>query len=83
MTIPRWQCHKQVQAFKIGSIALSEVVGVWVLHPEVSDINAVEVDGAYIVKHKPKIGGYYVRYDDGYESWSPAATFEAGYTRIQ
>lgn len=28
------------------------------------------------------IGGYYVRYEDGYESWSPAKAFEEGYTEI-
>lgn len=28
------------------------------------------------------VGGFFVRYDDGYESWSPAAAFEGGYTRI-
>ena len=27
-------------------------------------------------------GGYYVRYPDGYESWSPAHSFEEGYTLI-
>jgi len=26
------------------------------------------------------IGGYYVRYSDGYDSWSPAGVFEDGYT---
>lgn len=24
-------------------------------------------------------GGYFVRYEDGYESWSPAQAFEGGY----
>lgn len=28
------------------------------------------------------VGGFFVRYDDGYESWSPAGAFEGGYTRI-
>lgn len=26
--------------------------------------------------------GYYVVYDDGYKSWSPAKAFEEGYTKI-
>ena len=29
-----------------------------------------------------KSGGYYVRYPDGYESWSPAEAFEEGYTLV-
>ena len=28
-------------------------------------------------------GGYYVRYPDGYESWSPAEAFEEGYTLVE
>ena len=30
-----------------------------------------------------KPGGYYVRYPDGYESWSPAEAFEDGYTLVE
>jgi xanthine/CO dehydrogenase XdhC/CoxF family maturation factor len=28
------------------------------------------------------LGGYYVLYEDNFESWSPAKAFEEGYTRI-
>jgi hypothetical protein len=28
------------------------------------------------------VGGYYVRYENGFESWSPAKAFEEGYTKI-
>jgi hypothetical protein len=40
------------------------------------------VDQAYMDKHKPEVGGYFVQYDDGYKSFSPAKAFEEGYTRI-
>ena len=30
----------------------------------------------------PHVGGYYVLYEDGYESFSPAKAFEEGYTRF-
>ena len=40
------------------------------------------VDAKYLQRHKPEVGGYYVVYDDGYKSWSPAKAFEEGYTRI-
>jgi hypothetical protein len=40
------------------------------------------VDGAYLLKHDPRPGGYFVEYADGYRSFSPAEAFEAGYTRI-
>jgi hypothetical protein len=35
-----------------------------------------------MTKHNPQVGGYYVMYKDGYQSWSPASEFEDGYTRI-
>lgn len=43
----------------------------------------VDVSSAYMSKHNPKVGGYYIRYEDGYESWSPAHAFESGYVRAK
>jgi hypothetical protein len=42
---------------------------------------SVSVPLAYLgrVKGGEPIGGYFVQYEDGYQSWSPAAAFEAGY----
>lgn len=40
----------------------------------------IHVDADYVSKHNPKPGGFYVLYEDGYESWSPARAFQAGYT---
>ena len=40
------------------------------------------VSQEYIDKHHPQEGGYYVQYEGGYESYSPAEAFESGYTRI-
>lgn len=36
----------------------------------------------YVRKHSPKVGGYFVVYPDGYQSWSPEEAFESGYTRV-
>lgn len=36
----------------------------------------------YVAKHKPEVGGYYVVYEDGYKSFSPAGAFESGYTPL-
>jgi hypothetical protein len=41
-----------------------------------------KVDSAYMSKHKPVEGGYFVVYEDGYKSFSPAEAFESGYSRI-
>ena len=40
------------------------------------------VPGEFIQKHKPVVGGYFVMYEDGYQSFSPAKAFEEGYTRL-
>lgn len=75
--LPRWKSHKIVQAAKIvaidGHVLQLEVDGTRV---------KVHADTEYLIKHKPQVGGYWVVYDDGYTSWSPAEAFEAGYTRI-
>ena len=42
----------------------------------------VVVDGAFMEKHRPQIGGYLVIYADGYKSFSPEKAFEEGYTLI-
>jgi hypothetical protein len=41
-----------------------------------------EVSQEYISKHKPEVGGYYVVYEGGYKSFSPADAFRGGYTLI-
>ena len=33
--------------------------------------------------HDHLLPGYYVMYEDGYDSWSPASTFEAGYDLVK
>ena len=43
---------------------------------------APAVTRAFMARHQPEVGGYFVRYEDGYESFSPAAAFESGYTRL-
>jgi hypothetical protein len=52
------------------------------LVPEDEGYTEFPVDEAYIQKHNPQPGGYYVVYKDGYKSFSPAQAFEEGYTRI-
>ncbi|MEI7375666.1 DUF2829 domain-containing protein [Dickeya chrysanthemi] len=77
--LPRYRCHKVVQAAKIIDVNL---LG--------SGKSSLTLDGdvlllaerGYIEKHNPQPGGYFVLYEDGYQSYSPAAVFEAGYTRL-
>jgi hypothetical protein len=77
--LPRWQCHKIVHAAKIErmnhyrehtSLKLKD------LDPQIT------VSSEWWRKHTPEVGGYFVCYEDGYESYSPAAAFESGYTLL-
>lgn len=79
--LPLYDCHKQVRASKIGSIAPNEEGG--------ATLNCTDADGyahtipvtqEYLDKNKPEVDGYYVLYVDGYHSYSPAKAFEEGYT---
>ncbi len=88
--MPKYQSHKKVWALKIKEILFIErdvkqmpVQGFGaMITPEDEGYGSFEVDGFYMTKHKPQKGGYYVVYEDGYKSWSPAEAFEGGYTKI-
>lgn len=75
-----FQCHKIVQAAKIEAMSAFPGDGPTTLHLENNkDIN---VSPAWMQKHSPVTGGYFVLYNDGYTSFSPADAFEDGYSRI-
>lgn len=70
----RYTCHKEVEAAKIQVIDHNNKI----IH-FVDDLRII-VTAAWLSKHSPEPGGYFVRYKDGYESYSPAEAFEGGYT---
>lgn len=87
--MPRYKCHKEVQALKIKSVE-------WECQPwqgiqsgpatltfEDERYAPLMVGRQYTARNmKLAAGGYYVVYDDGYQSYSPAEAFEAGYSLI-
>jgi len=79
--LPIYLCHKKVRAAKITGFRSNGI-------PEAPDILLGEI-GAIVshfpdwhAKHKPSAGDYYVQYEDGYTSISPAKAFESGYTKL-
>jgi hypothetical protein len=78
--LPRYLCHKVVQAMKFNEMEFRD--GGALLRPEDATLIPVQVDQAFLDKHKPQAPGYFVVYEDGYKSFSPVATFEAGYTLL-
>ncbi len=73
--MPRYRCHKEVGALKILGISLDGELAF-------GTGSFKQMPREWLDKHNPEVGGYYVVYDDGYESFSPAKAFEEGYTRI-
>jgi hypothetical protein len=71
-----YKCHKTVKAFKISKIEPARA-GEHRLSSAEGD--QVLVMQAWLDKHNPAVGGYFVVYKDGYESYSPAESFEDGY----
>jgi len=82
--MPEYVCHKRVKALKIASIEGLEN-GALRITPVEDGYAPFEVESKYIPLHdpaRPQIGWYFVVYDNGYKSFSPADAFENGYTRI-
>lgn len=90
--LPQYKCHKVVHAVKIKAIAYkpnpdetgrsaASSYGA-VIAPEETSILPFDVPAEFVNKHNPHVGGYYVVYEDGYASFSPANAFEEGYTLI-
>lgn len=89
--MPRYRCHKEVRALKIirygaerGSAGAAHVPGgefIWFMFEDRSE-RSIKQDDPIIARYKPTVGDYLVVYADGYESFSPGAAFEEGYTRL-
>lgn len=80
--MPKYQCHKKVWALKIKGISLplneagDAELGFY------EPFQSILMPREWLDKHSPEVGGYYVVYEDGYKSFSPAEAFEQGYTEI-
>lgn len=88
--LPEYQSHKKVWALKIVAIAYPDdlvkqmpAAGLPAHLIFDSPYPSIRVAGDYLNKHNPQVGGYFVVYEDGYESFSPAKAFESGYTKTK
>ncbi len=82
--LPRYRSHKRVWALKIRDVLSTEDGGFRLAFFGIGDTvfdNIVPTE-EYMLKHQPVAGGYWVRYEDGYESFSPPEPFEGGYTLL-
>ena len=88
--IPKYVCNKVVWAAKILEIQTptnikANKAGCKIAILDIPDNfpTAVPLIAEYMIKHDPKIGGYFVVYEDGYQSFFPADVFETGYSLEQ
>lgn len=79
LPLQRYKCHKEVSAAEIKGISLNCELGF--IGPD-GELALQQMNREWFDKHNPEVGGYYVVYADGYESFSPAAAFEEGYSLI-
>lgn len=73
--LPQYRCYKVVRAAKIVAIDHGSRLD---LMPH----GVVEVGPSWIREKRAEAGGYYVVYEDGYASYSPAKAFEDGYAPV-
>lgn len=81
-SFPRYECHKIVRAGKIETIDRPDNTAFAVIVFGDS-LPYATMSPDWMDKHTPSVGGYVVYYEDGYVSYSPAAPFESGYSKIQ
>lgn len=84
--LKRWKCHKVIQAARIIGLDPEDRV---ILDPQHVDLKRTFADRDecqppkdWYDRFRGKKDGYYVIYEDGYTSWSPAEAFESGYSEI-
>ena len=77
----KYKCHKIVHALQI--LEIIEGTDGAMITPVEKGYAPFFVDGAYLKKHNPQIGGYYVVYEGGYKSFSPKKAFEEGYKKTE
>lgn len=88
LRLPTYQSHKQVRGGKITGIERATLAGtagegIRVLVFGEAGGQRHKVSDSWFEKHKPERGGYFVQYENGYESYSPAEAFELGNSRLE
>ena len=78
--LPRYKCHNEVGAAKIERIWFDGIESKILIELVGFRYATIELSQEFFNKHRPRPGGYFVQYDDGYQSFSPADAFESGYT---
>lgn len=82
--MPFYTCHKRVQALEIiavGGFMTNLDTGAVTRPLQFSDGSERKLPLQMFARYVPQMGDFLVRYEDGYESFSPRKAFLDGYTR--
>jgi hypothetical protein len=79
--MPLWRSHKIVEAAPITSISRAPDP-CWVEVSVSMNTLRFDVPPNFFARGLPSMGDYFVRYDDGYVSWSPKKAFDDGYVQV-
>lgn len=84
--LPEYVCTRRAQAARIIKIGkpYADDPMMWRLALELPDGTRVIqcVHAGYMQRHRPEVGGYFARNEDGYARYLPAAVFEADYAAV-
>ncbi|WP_434146327.1 hypothetical protein [Klebsiella quasipneumoniae] len=80
MSLSLYRSTRTVQALKIASVTIAEDYSA--VLKDVSG-NELIVSADYVVREKPKVGGYYMKNDDGFEAFIESAVFENDFAEFQ
>lgn len=82
--LDQYRSHKVVRAGKIQTVERVEELGQFYLRITTEKGVVIEENSRGWLDRLPSqmLGGYYVLYEDGYTSWSPAKAFEEGNTLL-
>lgn len=84
--LPQYRCHKIVGALKISAIEFAKDGTASIASAEQYPTITVQGYRERFKGDDPSLAyedlGYYVVYDDGYQSWSPTKAFEEGYKPV-
>lgn len=80
--MPMYQSHKRVRALEIAAIENGVDGKPRLYFTDGENFQPMAVDPLLTMRYSPKIGDFFVVYEDGYESLSPRKAFLDGYTRV-
>lgn len=82
--MPQYQSHKKVGALKIADLSIRVHDLSAVITPADKKYAPFETRGGWGERFEGSQDdlGYFIRYADGFTSWSPTKAFEDGYTSI-